>query len=199
MSREELLITLDKSKRNFKKLSKNGLEQIAKMKNISQNELEQIIKMLNVLQNELEQIAKMRRIKDYKTMSNEGLLSLAELYKSKSNNAELEEIKKFFNEWRDKFSRSKIKEIRKKFYKKEKIEQYFKELEKNNISKKEEKKVKKYHKKQEKNKQYLKELKENINKSKKGYAFDDWDYKGIRDRKFIWWSWWRTLLQTCKN
>ena len=80
MSREELLITLDKSKCNLKKLSKNGLEQIAKMKNISQNELEQIIKMLNILQNELEQIAKMRRIKDYKSMSNEGLLSLAELY-----------------------------------------------------------------------------------------------------------------------
>ena len=35
MSREELLITLDKSKCNLKKLSKNGLEQIAKMKNIS--------------------------------------------------------------------------------------------------------------------------------------------------------------------
>ena len=44
----------------------------------------------------------MRRIKDYKNMSKEGLLiallkserSLAELYNSKSNNAEIEETKK---------------------------------------------------------------------------------------------------------
>ena len=79
--------------------------------------------MLNLSQNELEQMAKMRHIKDYKNMSKEGLLisllkskhSLAELYKSKSNNAEIEETKKIFNELRDKFSRSKIKEIRKKF------------------------------------------------------------------------------------
>ena len=62
------------------------------------------------------------------------------------------------NELRDKFSRSKIKEIRKKFYKKEKIEQYFKELEKKKISKKELKKVKKYYEKQKKNKQYLKKI-----------------------------------------
>ena len=56
-------------------------------------------------------------------MSKEGLLiallkserSLTELYESKSNNAKIEEIKKSFNELRDKFSRSKIKEIRKKF------------------------------------------------------------------------------------
>ena len=82
---------------------------------------------------------------------------------------------------RDKFSRSKIKEIRKKFYKKKKTEQYFKELEKKNISKKEEKKVKKYYQKQEKNKQYLKELKENLTKLKRYRDYDDWGYKGIRD------------------
>ena len=40
--------------------------------------------------------------------------SPAELYKSKSNNAEIEETKKTFNELRNKFSKSKIKEIRKK-------------------------------------------------------------------------------------
>ena len=46
----------------------------------------------------------MRRIKNYKNMSKEELLiallkseqSLAELYKSKSNNAEIEETKKIF-------------------------------------------------------------------------------------------------------
>ena len=51
--------------------------------------------------------------------------SLAELHKSKSNNAEVKGTEKIFNELRDKFSRSKKKrkkEIRKKFYKKEKIE-----------------------------------------------------------------------------
>ena len=81
-----------------------------------QNELKQITKMQNLSQNELEQIAKMRRIKSYKKMSKEGLLiallksrqSHAELYKSKSNNAEIEE-----NEIRNKLKKSKIKEIRK--------------------------------------------------------------------------------------
>ena len=73
--------------------------------------------MLNLSQNELEQITKMRRIKNYKNMSKEELLiallkseqSLAELYKSKSNNAEIEETKKIFNELRNKLSRTKRK------------------------------------------------------------------------------------------
>ena len=54
-------------------------------------------------QNELVKIAKMRCIKNYKKMSKQELLialltskqSHAELYKSKSNNAEIEEIKIF--------------------------------------------------------------------------------------------------------
>ena len=100
MSREKLLSTLDESEHNFKNISQNGLERIAKMQNLSQNELEQITKMRNLLQNELEQITKMRRIKNYKKMSKEELLiallksvqSPAELYKSKSNNAEIEEL-----------------------------------------------------------------------------------------------------------
>ena len=58
--------------------------------------------------------------------------SVAELYKSKSNNVEIEETKNFFNESRNKFSKLKVKEIRKKLYekKKKKIDKYFKELEK---------------------------------------------------------------------
>ena len=119
MSRERLLTTLDESEHNFKNISQNGLKQIAEMQNLSQNDLEQITKMQNLLQNELEQISKMRRIKNYKNMSKEGLLiallkskqSHAELYKSKSNNVEIEETKKIFNELRNKFSKSKIKEI----------------------------------------------------------------------------------------
>ena len=66
----------------------------------------------------------MRPIKNYKNMSREELLitllkskqSHAELYKSKSNNTEIEETRKFFNEIRNKFSKSVIKEIRKKLY-----------------------------------------------------------------------------------
>ena len=138
MSREKLLSTLDESERNFKNISQNGLERIAEMQNISQNELGQITKMQNLSQNELEQIAKTRRIKNCKNMSKEVLLfpllkskqTLAELYKSKSINAEIEETKKTFNELRKKFSKSKIREIRKKIYGKERIEQYFEELEK---------------------------------------------------------------------
>ena len=178
MSREKLLNTLDESQRNFQNLSQSGLEWIVKMENLSQNELEQI--------------EKMRHIKNYKSMSKEGLLiallksehSHAELYKIKSNNAKTEETKKIFNELRDRFSRSKIKEIRKKFYGKEKIEQYSNELEKKYISRKEEKKIKQYREEQEKkekNEQYLKNLEESLNKSKKYYDYDDLDYKGIKD------------------
>ena len=74
-------------------------------------------KKSNLLRNELEQIAKMRRIKNHNNMSREELLiallkskqSHAELYKSKSNNTEIEETRKIFNEIRKKFSKSKIK------------------------------------------------------------------------------------------
>ena len=73
------------------------------MENLPQNELEQITKMLNLVQNELKQIAKMRPIRDHKNMPKERLLiallkserSLAELYKSKFNNAEIKETKSF--------------------------------------------------------------------------------------------------------
>ena len=119
MSREELLSTLNESM---------GLNRIVKMQNLSQNELKQATKMSNLLQNKLEQIAKMRPIKDYKNMKREELLtallrseqSHAELYKSKSNNAEIEETRKIFNGIRNKLSKSKTKEIRKDLYEKEK-------------------------------------------------------------------------------
>ena len=86
-----------------------GLNRIGKMQNVSQNKLKQITEMSDLSQNEQEQIAKMRRIKDYKNMSKEELLitllksekSRAELYKSKSNNLRIEEVRKFFNELRN--------------------------------------------------------------------------------------------------
>ena len=67
----------------------------------------------------------MRRIKNYKNMSKEELLisllksvqSIAEFRKSKSINAQIEEIKKNFNALRNNFLKEKIKEIRKKFMK----------------------------------------------------------------------------------
>ena len=120
MSREMLLSTLDESECIFENLSQNRLERIAKMENLSRNELKQITKMQNLSQNELQQIAKKRSIKNYNNMSREELLiallksklSRAELYKSKSNNAEIEETRKIFNEIRNKFSKSVMKEIR---------------------------------------------------------------------------------------
>ena len=74
MSRKKLLRTLNKSDHNFKNISPNGLERIAKMQNLSQNELQQIKIMTGLPKNELEQIAEMRRIKNYNNMSREGLL-----------------------------------------------------------------------------------------------------------------------------
>ena len=87
------------------------------MQNLSQNELEQISKLWNLSQNGLEQVAKMRRIKNYKNMLKEELLiallkseqSHAKLYKSKSNNAETEETKRFFKKLRNDFSKKKKK------------------------------------------------------------------------------------------
>ena len=80
--------------------------------------------MRNLSRNELEQIAKMRRIKNYNNMSKEELLiallksnqSLAELQKSNSKNAKIEETRKLFNELKNRFSKEKIEEIREKFY-----------------------------------------------------------------------------------
>ena len=108
----------------FLKICHNGLKQITKMQNLSQNELEQI--------------AKMRRIKNYKNMSREELLiallkskqSRAELRRSKDNSAEIEETKKIFNGLRNRFSKEKIKKIRKKLRFREGIDEYLKELEK---------------------------------------------------------------------
>ena len=95
MSREKLLSTLDESEGNFKNISENGLEQIAKMQNLSQNES-------NQWRDKLEQIAEMRKIKNYEKMSKEGLAiallkskrSLAELFNNNFNNDRIKGIKK---------------------------------------------------------------------------------------------------------
>ena len=64
MSRKNLIKALDKSKRNFKDITLNKLDRIAKMQNLSQDELVQIARMNNLPQNKLEQIAKKRGIKN---------------------------------------------------------------------------------------------------------------------------------------
>ena len=61
--------------------------------------------------------------------------SPAELYKSESNNAEIEETKKIFNALRNNFSKEKIKKNRKKFRFREGIDEYLKELEKKKFNK----------------------------------------------------------------
>ena len=196
MSREKLLSTLDKSERNLKNISQNGHKRIAKMQNLSQNELMQITKMRNLSQNELEQIAKMRRIKNYKNMSKEELLisplkseqRIAELCKSKSNNAKIEEIKKNFNVLRNNFSKEKIKEIRKKFHERENIVRRLKGLEnksglKNKTKKYQEEIEKKHYTKElKKVEQFFKKLEKDFERLEKHRYRDNKhiNYKGIR-------------------
>ena len=83
------------------------------------------LKDLKLSLEELKAIAEIRRIKDYKCMSKNELLSALTLSKpvrkckkSKTNfsKARIEEIRKQFNESRYKFSKLKIKKIRKNLY-----------------------------------------------------------------------------------
>ena len=152
MSREELLRTFEESEPFIKNLSQNRHGRIAKIQNLSQNEIKQIIKMQNLSQNELEQIAKKRSTKKYKNMSKEGLLisllkseqSIDELRKS-NNNAEIKDFKEKFNVLRNKFSKEKIKEIRKIFHQKQTISHRLEELEKKKFNKTRRKRKKTLH------------------------------------------------------
>ena len=74
--------------------------------------------MLNLLLNELKLITKSRGIRDYKSMSKEGLLSAlseSELLESEKNldNVKIKKIREGFNKLKDRFLKPKIKEIRK--------------------------------------------------------------------------------------
>ena len=94
--------------------------------------------MSNLLQNELEKIAKMRHIKNYKNMSREEFLiallkskqNHEELLRTKDNNSEIEQTKKIFNGLINRFSKEKIKRIRRKFRFREVIDKYLKKLKK---------------------------------------------------------------------
>ena len=117
--------------------------------------------------NEIKQIAKMRRIKNYKNMSKERLLSA--LNKSESamsgnnfDNARIKKIREDLNKLRDRFLKPKIKEIIRNVY----------EIEnKKNLSKSKIKEIE----------QNLIELEESLFKLSKYYDYDDIKYKGIRD------------------
>ena len=123
--------------------------------------------MINLMLNEIKQIAKMRRIKNYKNMSKERLLSA--LNKSESamsgnnfDNARIKKIREDLNKLRDRFLKPKIKEIIRNVY----------EIEnKKNLSKSKIKEIE----------QNLIELEESLFKLSKYYNSDDIEYKGIRD------------------
>ena len=128
--------------------------------------------MPNLSLNELKQIMKMRRIKGYKSMSKERLLSALDesecnsIESSRSrnnfNNARIKKIREDFNKLRDRFLKPKIKEIRRNLY----------EIEnKKNLSKSKIKEIE----------QNLIELEESLFKLNKYYDYDDIEYKEIRD------------------
>ena len=75
MSIKELLKTLNRhdSRRNHRKLSKIGLEKIAKIQNISKNELNQAKKLQGKSIDELREIARLRRIKNRDKLTKEDL------------------------------------------------------------------------------------------------------------------------------
>ena len=96
--------------------------------------------MLILSLNELKLIAKSRGIKGYKAMSKERLLSALNETESvkegeRNDDARIKKIRKRFNELRDRFSRPKIKEIRRNIYQIENKKSFstvrMKEIEKN--------------------------------------------------------------------
>ena len=115
--------------------------------------------MTNLSLNELKLIARSRRIKGYEGMSKTKLLSVlneSESAESEKNfeNARIKEIRKEFNKLRGRFSKPKIKEIRRNLY----------EIEnKNNLSTQKIKEI-------EKN---LNELEKSLAKLKRYYDYDD--------------------------
>ena len=137
------------------------------------------MKMSNRLKNlklsleELKAIPKIRGIKGYKILFEDEILSAFNLSKPAKKSkkpkanfsiARIEKIRKEFNESRHKFSKLKIKEIRKNLYKienkKNLSESRIKEIERN-----------------------LTKLEENLFKTKKCCDYDDIEYRGIRNAR----------------
>ena len=96
--------------------------------------------MSNLSLNKPKQIAKMRRIKNYKNMSKERLLSALNESESvesgnKFDNARIKKIKRDFNKLRYEFSKSKIIEIGKNLSDIEKTKKIFLNQTKRNLTK----------------------------------------------------------------
>ena len=72
--------------------------------------------MLILSLKELKVIAKTRAIKDYKSMSEDELLSALNLSETNFSKVRTEKTRKEFNESRYKFSRTEINEIRRNLY-----------------------------------------------------------------------------------
>ena len=109
----------------------------------------------------------MRRIKGYKSISKERLLSALDESESAGsrnnfNNARIKKIREGFRKLRDRFLKTKIKEIRRNLQETEN---------KKNLSKSKIKEIE----------QNLIELEESLFKLSKYYDYDDIKYKGIRD------------------
>ena len=121
--------------------------------------------MLNLSLNELKLVANSRGIKGYKSMSEERSLSaLSKLVESKNSfyDGRLRNIRKDLNELRDRFSKPRIKEIRKNPYDIENLKnvltQKIKEIEEN-----------------------LFELEKSLSNFKKYDPQDDFEHKNLRD------------------
>ena len=90
------------------------------MQNLSQNELNQVCKMHNQSRDGLEQIGKMRRIKNYEEMSKEELIisllkskqSIAELFNNNLDDDKINDIKRIFNRLRDMLPKKYRREIK---------------------------------------------------------------------------------------
>ena len=133
------------------------------------------LKDLELSPEELKAIAKIRGIKGYKSMSEDDILSAlnsskpakkGKKPKANFSKARIAKIRKEFNESRYKFSELKIKEIRRNLYKIENEK---------NLSKSKIKEI-------ERN---LAELEENLSKTKKYYDYDDIEYRGIRNVRYL--------------
>ena len=120
--------------------------------------------MINLSLEELKVITKLRKVKNYKSKSEDELMKILSETEPKItlSKMRIKEMGEKFNESRDKFTKSKIKEIRRNLYKIKK---------KNVLSASKIKET-------ERN---LLELEKNIFKPEKYYFYDDIEYKGIRN------------------
>ena len=127
----------------------------------------------------LEWIAKMRRIKNYEEISKEELTisllkskqSIAEFFNNNLDDDKRSDIRRIIYRFRDILPKRYRKEIKKKLY----------EIENNEDLSEAEK---------DENDEYLTKLVRGLNNKEKysPYDDDDFDFYGMRDRKFIWWG-----------